>query len=443
MGEVDCLLGPFRVRPCRLLTLLRVIVLFCLVDFYCNLQYVLDAASLTSLRSQLRTFHEKPMHRSIMVESRTATAATVSALEEQATGGFSACLLVKDDNHWLVEWIAYHYHVLPLRHLILMKDPSSITEPTEILDRWRDQMIVEEWTDDDFLPEWVLKKAASTNVTGIWLHLNRQKFFYSKCLQSLHARNRTWVLLTDSDEFVRINPYVHRLPAHVQKQPGYIGRFLDQIQDQVLNRSCFLAPRIQVSTVEKPSFRFLFFPWRGFRVPSSFDASDFLTLRFLYHNAQEMNAGKNIINLRYTDMEDFPEKSIQSVHRALPSCPNNTGNLLNAEQSHFQIQHYLGTFEQFTYRDDPRDSINDRWESWNSRGRRPEPTERDVGTTAWLEGFVETHGLRQALFLLRGCGKLEPRNEPDLRRKDPSGLLSSAANFSACIVVKDDNHWLM
>jgi hypothetical protein len=32
---------------------------------------------------------------------------------------FSSCLLVMDDNHRLAEWLAYHYHVLPLRYMVV------------------------------------------------------------------------------------------------------------------------------------------------------------------------------------------------------------------------------------------------------------------------------------------------------------------------------------
>jgi hypothetical protein len=32
---------------------------------------------------------------------------------------FSSCLLVMDDNHRLTEWLAYHYHVLPLRYMVV------------------------------------------------------------------------------------------------------------------------------------------------------------------------------------------------------------------------------------------------------------------------------------------------------------------------------------
>mmetsp|Transcript_38845 Transcript_38845/g.94042 ORF Transcript_38845/g.94042 Transcript_38845/m.94042 type:complete len:82 (+) Transcript_38845:465-710(+) len=49
---------------------------------------------------------------------------------------FSACLLIMDDNHYLIEWLAYHYQVMPLRRLIVLSDPKSRTTPLPILERW-------------------------------------------------------------------------------------------------------------------------------------------------------------------------------------------------------------------------------------------------------------------------------------------------------------------
>ena len=109
---------------------------------------------------------------------------------------FSACLLIKDDNHWLVEWIAYHYHVLPLRHLIVLPDPTSRTSPQPILDRWKDRIDIELWNDT------VIGHVKPTNgnvLVGIkW----EQVRLYQACLKYYKSRGKTWVLLTDTDEFL-------------------------------------------------------------------------------------------------------------------------------------------------------------------------------------------------------------------------------------------------
>ena len=48
----------------------------------------------------------------------------------------AACLLIQDQNDQLIELIAYHYHILPLRHLVVAVDPTSVTSPLQILQRW-------------------------------------------------------------------------------------------------------------------------------------------------------------------------------------------------------------------------------------------------------------------------------------------------------------------
>lgn len=363
-------------------------------------------------------------------------------LEEEAQNAFSACLIVMDDNHWLIEWISYHYHVLPLRHLIVVIDPRSHTSPLGILDRWRDKMIIEEWVDEDFLPEWVPKKAKMGNVSDLWLHLNRQNFFYGQCLQSLHKRGRSWVTLTDTDEFIRVNPYRHRLKPNIRKQPGYVLNYLHQLGIPAGNQSCLLVPRIQISSVERPSSRFPFQTGNN-AVSRIFNTSDFLTLRFLYHNEQEMDAGKNVIYLKNIPFDELPPKRTKSVHHALDSCPENSNNMLRAKDSHLQIQHYLGTLEQFTYRDDPRDHVHNRRATWFSRGRNPEPTKKDDDMEPWLIGFMENQGPKEAAALLKDVGKVPPREDHDSLKRILPLPPPRPSNFSACLLVKDDNHYLI
>lgn len=67
--------------------------------------------------------------------------------------GVSACLLVNDENPRLPEWLAYHYHVLPLRSLIITIDPASRTSPLDILNRWRRELEIIVWEEEEFLPE--------------------------------------------------------------------------------------------------------------------------------------------------------------------------------------------------------------------------------------------------------------------------------------------------
>jgi hypothetical protein len=86
-------------------------------------------------------------------------------IEPKSTGAlspkanFAACLLVKDDNDILSEWIAYHYHSLNMRFLIVAVDPHSAQSPSSILARWKllTDLDVIEWKDEMYMPPYFLQ----------------------------------------------------------------------------------------------------------------------------------------------------------------------------------------------------------------------------------------------------------------------------------------------
>ena len=51
--------------------------------------------------------------------------------DQQLPFTFSACLMIKDNNILLPEWLAYHYTVLPLRRLIVGVDTLSHTDQNQ------------------------------------------------------------------------------------------------------------------------------------------------------------------------------------------------------------------------------------------------------------------------------------------------------------------------
>lgn len=71
--------------------------------------------------------------------------------EYNGTNSFGACLFWMDDYERLIEWIAYHYQVLPMRHLVLYRDPKSLKDPMPLLERWRPFMEITYWTSLDDL----------------------------------------------------------------------------------------------------------------------------------------------------------------------------------------------------------------------------------------------------------------------------------------------------
>ena len=97
-----------------------------------------------------------------------ATAISSSSSPSSASlvsSSFSICLLMKDDNDILPEWIAYHYHSLQLRHLIVAIDPYSTTSPLFILERFAlhlPDFTYTMWSDNDYMPPWFVQYNSSS-----------------------------------------------------------------------------------------------------------------------------------------------------------------------------------------------------------------------------------------------------------------------------------------
>jgi hypothetical protein len=201
---------------------------------------------------------------------------------------FSACLLVKDDNAILNEWIAYHYHVLGLRYIIVAVDAKSQTSPSPLLEKWRNDfgMIIEEWNDEMFMPDMYFQKAyhlqprlvkikknkhkwlegiddpevARKYLNTIQDHRFRQITFLSACTNKLRELNRTWMVHIDSDEYIVINPKLRKLPKlgeHVtvpttSVEPSVVPRLLNQMvvhNWDTVNYPCISLPRLLYGSI--------------------------------------------------------------------------------------------------------------------------------------------------------------------------------------------------
>jgi len=103
--------------------------------------------------------------------------------------GFAGCLMIMDDNHFLVEWLAYHYFTMPLRHLTVMIDPKSRTSPQEIFDRWKGKIEfdVVNWTYPGVLAP--VTPAVPANETAVRHYLGRQHKFYEDCMKNYKLKH--------------------------------------------------------------------------------------------------------------------------------------------------------------------------------------------------------------------------------------------------------------
>jgi hypothetical protein len=176
-----------------------------------------------------------PLDQRNIIENIADLATTVKSHNIQSNTT-SFCLLTRDDNHILNEWIAYHYHVLNLRHIVIALDPSSTTSPEALLTKWSSLfgMTFEIWREEDYMPDYFLKgnyhlldsyvkhfkfpseiydtDQSQDEVTKINNHRFRQVTFVSHCLRSVKeklqedAKQKHWVVHVDTDEYIVINP---------------------------------------------------------------------------------------------------------------------------------------------------------------------------------------------------------------------------------------------
>lgn len=331
---------------------------------------------------------------------------------------FGGCLLIKDDNHWLLEWLAFHYHVMPLRRLIVAIDPDSQTSPKNILARWNYLMKITTWTDDNFItpvPKRMIK-AYDKNNTQLMYHRHRQNSFYTKCLHELKREKVPWVHLTDTDEFIAINyasgPLYNLTKHHPIQEPGSILRFLNHHEEAThQNPQCLFMPRYMFGNKESP---------RGLverNVPKKnqvLKGINFLTQRFMFRHPKKMQNGKNLMHLQAMGKL----QTMANVHRVSSSCPaaSSLQAVNHIKTTLVKVHHYLGTQEQYFFRMDPRGGnttqvtkgmgnffLRDqqRYEQLNAQAKYS-----DSGARGWIRGFVQDVGLPMAEYLLFGIGQV-------------------------------------
>jgi hypothetical protein len=333
-----------------------------------------------------------------------------SKLSIDSSNSFSACLLVMDDNHRLVEWLAYHYYLLPLRHLIILPDSKSRTSPNEILDRWRPYMNIEVWGDDDFMDDNLrnyIKDKDSNPFNGFLVHTKRQETFYKRCALSLQEQNRTWATFIDVDEYVVINSDIVPDASERMKKPGGLLHLVEDIRALKHNNSrhyngpCITTYRTLYSAVESTAEE------RSKGVPQVVDPGQFSTLRWRYHqDYKSFQHGKAFADLSLIpglEKKGFPNglngTRRVSLHRFLPMCRPP----IYHHRAYLRINHYLGSWEEYSFRQDRRrggDKTRANWEK--------EAVIQDGGASdeirPWIGAFVRHFGEQTAMHLLEGAG---------------------------------------
>jgi hypothetical protein len=349
---------------------------------------------------------------------------------------FAACLLVMDDNHRLTEWLTYHYHVLPLRYIVMAIDERSRTTPTHLLNAWRRRNVtIIEWTDADFwrrkdgtLLQQLPDDAAFQQKRD--RHRGRQKYFYKQCLIHLKAVNRTWVSLHDSDEYLLYNPQHQHAKQRPQQpstaEPGGMIRYIEQERAagiKYYQSPCIGIPRLifgadpqrfdekrVVHNVPPALLSTTPALTENDQATTSSEETNLAlsmdTLVYRHHAKRDdfiKNAlGKVIIDVSRVDVVRTPY--FMSLHRPIKTiCP---APWHKDAESGLRINHYLGSWESYSFRDDARRGGERSWEQWEYKATTVSDSDADSDDTIrpWVQGLVDAHGADEARSMLQHVG---------------------------------------
>lgn len=366
-----------------------------------------------TLKTRHRVSKLKPGH------TKEIPPANPASLSPNAT--FSACLLIKDDNEILDEWIAYHYFVIKLRQIIVAVDPLSREFPSKILQKWRTltDLEITEWSDENYMPRTFLKtnhpppkfvqKASDFNVQmnpsdllEVSNHRYRQRVFLAKCMSNLRERGKSWVIHIDTDEYVVPSKLLRQMMVHYvdllpMDQPGSVLHLLQQAvikTRELISYPCISMLRVLFGSVES-SYQEI-----AKDVPPGFNATTFESLRWHYHalphNMTYNGNPKVILDMSAIPDAHFPADIVYSIHRPVQQyCQKNKElSFTSFRKQPIAVNHYLGSWERYSRRNDKR-RRSDVYQR-KAEVRRG----KDDGIRPWLSGFVNEFGHEKASILL-------------------------------------------
>ena len=351
------------------------------------------------------------------LSTHTSSNTNNGSLTEQIES-FSACLLVMDENFRLYEWLAYHYHVLPLRYVVIAVDPGSVLSPEPVLDLFRNElnMTIITWTDSDFV-DWEPLPPNTSSEESYQRYVMRQRRFLGKCMEHLYQEGLSWTALWDVDEYIIFNGYNRSVanmttPTDLAK-PGSILEYIQNADE----KPCYPMMKLEVGTKEDPSVSN-----KNFSI-TNLDPQRFDTLRYQHKNRFGDKRVGNLIGKVFLNVRnlEFPHRVI-SIHRpATKICPPPQGGFV--EGGPILLLHYVGSWESFSFRSNDVRKGSEREEFWRKRTKLSfihEPI-----TATWLEGFIQNVGNQRASRLLRHAGL-------------PRGYNGSVSHYEALIAAEEN-----
>jgi hypothetical protein len=329
----------------------------------------------------------------------------------------SSCVMVMDDNHLLVEWIAYHYFVMNMRYLVVLPDPKSRFSPDPVLDRWREYMTIVKWTDETFMDEDHTQKSLveyrasdSKKDEAQWHHNFRQNEFLRQCAIHMKENGKKWASFHDVDEYYVINSQLVKDSVERMQDPGggmkmfqEIVGFLQPLYDMagIMVSKHYIGPcvttyRTIYGAVESTKEEI------ARNVPEFLDPRRFETLRWRQHKThKDPQDGKSLLDVSRIDLATLQSPdSFTRPHELLPTCPG----IFYHTKAFLRINHYIGNWAYYSFRkNDKRAGVLKNRSRWSREASKQGGGYGDEARP-WIGGFVRYFGQEEAGRLLENCG---------------------------------------
>ena len=308
---------------------------------------------------------------------------------------FSMCAIIKDENNNLLEWTAYHYTMINLRHLILCNDLDSVSSPLKILDRWKSMIKVDVWEVNDFSPPRVVR-----NKTSYRDYVGRQMQCFRKCMDRFKKYNRTWSIYIDPDEYLTFNPVADDddkcifyenegnqsntkfmvyneslLPKNCKKQTlqklknrggnetiiTSLWKKRSELPTNITSKTiseyieeeptwsrfnCHLLPRLQFGSKQETNEKIL-----RYNIPTRFHAQNFTTLSFFAHGRRS-DFSTNKWAKCIVDVSRLDRISPRNPHYMAIGCGGEQKGFVDHDKSLLRVNHYVGTENSFFVKND-------------------------------------------------------------------------------------------
>ena len=358
---------------------------------------------------------------SALEDAAESTSADAFPLETPLdfSDSLSSCIMVMDDNHLLVEWIAYHYFVMNMRYLVVLPDPKSRFSPRPVLDRWRDKMTIVEWTYEDYMEEDHLKEAmaflnntSSTPEDAQVYHNKRQNEFLRQCAIHMKEHDRKWVSFHDVDEYYVINSNLVLDAAVRMQDPGGGMKLLLEVQG-ILEPMYDMADIVVTKHYLGPcvtTYRSMYGAVQSTEeeikqdVPAFLDPRRFETLRWRHHKShrdpQDGKALLDVTRIEFATLKRKDKDTFTRPHALIPSCPG----IFYHSKAFLRINHYIGNWEYYSFRkNDGRAGARKNRSRW-SRESSLKGGQTGDEARPWIAGFVRYMGDEETSRLLENCG---------------------------------------